>query len=199
MNLSTKIRIALLFCFSMISATGCSSNSLDNTDPSNPWFYPQAGAKLVLHQRLIIKPDTAALYIQQGKLTGGKHSRFDPYCKIRVRNVMDTMRTIYPDTFTVTRSGRHTELVAGLSGLYIPLDVNLFRPTLAFSVSSSDAPSDITETVIMSLSSPKQPNVLNLVCGGVEDHPANAEPPTFQEIKSALGNIMSFKINLESQ
>ena len=95
------------------------------------------------------------------------------------------------------RSGRHTELVAGLnsgfSGVMIPLERGS-KPQIRFNISSSDAPSDITETIFMSLASNKQPEVISMVCGGVEDHPANAEPPTFAEMKSALGNIMSFHI-----
>ncbi len=194
MNITTPIKTALLFSCYLISIMGCSSSNLNTADPSKPWFFPQVGAKLVLHQPLTLKPDSAALYIQQGKVTGSKHSRFDPYCKIRVRDVMAVERTILPDTFTITGSGQQTELIAGLSGIAIPLNVGSIRPRFGFLVSSSDAPSDITETIVMNLSSAKQPDVLNMVCGGVEDHPANAEPPTFMEMKEALGAIMSFKI-----
>ena len=194
MNVSTLIKTALLFSCYLIGIMGCSSSNLNNADPNKSWFFPQVGAKLVLHQPLTLKPDSAALYIQQGKVTGSKHSRFDPYCKIRVRDVMAVERTIQPDTFTITGSGQQTELIAGLSGVAIPLNVGSIRPRFGFLVSSSDAPSDITETIVMSLSSAKQPDVLNLVCGGVEDHPANAEPPTFMEMKEALGAIMSFNI-----
>ncbi len=194
MNITTPIKTALLFSCYLIGIMGCSSSNLNNADPNKSWFFPQVGAKLILHQPLTLKPDSAALYIQQGKVTGSKHSRFDPYCKIRVRDVMAVERTIQPDTFTITGSGQQTELIAGLSGVAIPLNVGSIRPRFGFLVSSSDAPSDITETIVMSLSSAKQPDVLNLVCGGVEDHPANAEPPTFMEMKEALGAIMSFNI-----
>jgi hypothetical protein len=183
-----QILIILTICLTVL--TGCSR---DLNDYTQPWYYPGVGAKLVLHQRLTIKPDTAALYIQQGKITGSKHSRFDPYCKIRVRNVANTITYINPDTFTITRSGHHTELVAGLSGIYVPLGGS-FRPQARIQIGSADAPSDITETIFMKLSSNRQPNVISLICGGVEDNPANAEPPTFQEMETALGNIMSLKI-----
>ncbi len=167
--------------------------SWDMSDPASAWYYPRAGSTLILHERLVINPNTAALYIQHGKVTGGKHSRFDPYCKIRVRNVRSTQQFINPGRFTITHSGRHTELVAGLSGLYIPLGKGS-KPQLRFNISSSDAPSDITETIQMGLSSTTQPNVMSLVCGGVEDHPANAEAPTYTEMKEALGGIMSLRI-----
>ncbi len=181
---------------SLLLLIGTATCSWDMSDPASAWYYPRAGSTLILHERLVIQPDTAALYIQHGKVTGGKHSRFDPYCKIRVRNVRRTQQFINPGKFTITHSGRHTELVTGLNGLYIPLgkDGKGSKPQLRFDISSSNAPSDITETIQMGLSSTTQPNVMSLVCGGVEDHPANAEAPTYTEMKEALGSIMSLKI-----
>jgi len=46
----------------------------------------------------------------------------------------------------------------------------------------------------MGLTSPKQPQVIRLTCGGAEDHPANAEPPTYKEMKETLGTIMSLAL-----
>ncbi len=172
---------------------GIGACSWDLSDPGKAWYYPRAGSKLILHERLTIKPDSAALYLQHGKVTGNRHSRFDPYCKIRVRDVKNTRQYVNPDTFTITHSGRHTELVAGLTGLNIPIG-SPSRPSFRLEVSSSDAPSDITETIQMGLSSSKQPQVMSLICGGAEDHPANAEAPTYAEMKTALGSIMSLKI-----
>ncbi len=189
--MNKQIKYILVYLLVLSSTGAC---SWDLSDPGKAWYYPRAGSKLVLHERLIIKPDTAALYIQHGKITGSKHSRFDPYCKIRVRDVRNARQHINPDTFTITHSGRHTELVAGLTGLHFPLG-SPSRTSFRLKISSSDGPSDITETIQMGLSSIKQPNVISLVCGGVEDHPANAEAPTYAEMKDALGNIMSLKIH----
>ena len=175
----------------LLSIASC---SWDLNDPSKAWYYPRAGSTLTLHQRLTLNPDTAALYIQHGKITGSKHSRFDPYCKIRVRNPKHTRQYINPDTFTITHSGRHTQFVASLTGFSLPLGNNT-SPAIHWHVSGSDGPSDITETIQMGLTSVKQPEVLYLVCGGVENHPADAEPPTYAEIKEALGKIMSLNIH----
>ncbi len=189
MNIS-NIKQIFTCLFLLAGTVAC---SWDMSDPASAWYYPRTGSTLILHERLVIKPDTAALYIQHGKVTGGKHSRFDPYCKIRVRNVRSTQQFINAGRFTITHSRRHTELVASLSGLYIPLGKGS-KPQLRFDISNSNAPSDITETIQMGISSTTQPNVMNLVCGGVEDHPANAEAPTYAEMKEALGSIMSLKI-----
>lgn len=180
------MRKAIHLFLILITTTAC---SWDRNDPSLPWFYPQPGAKLVLHQPLTIKAGSAALYFQHGKIRGS-HSRFDPFCKIRLRNVRNTEQIIRPDTFIITSSGRHTELVAGLTGFYIPLEASATIHT-RINVGSSDAPSDITEMIVMNLSSKTQPDVIRLSCGGAEDHPANAEPPTFTEITKALGKIMT--------
>jgi len=114
---------SVCLCAASFSALlGLSACSLDLNNPTKTWYYPRAGSKLILHETLTIAADSAALYIQHGKITGSRHSRFDPYCKIRIRNVKQTKQHILPDTFTITHSRHHTELVAGLSGLYIPLE-----------------------------------------------------------------------------
>ncbi len=182
-----KFFFLALFTSLILFSSGCSWNPGDAS--GNPYYYPRAGSKIVLNQRLSIRPDTASVSFQYGKITTS-YSRFDPYCKIRVRDVRPVTQTIMPDTFTVTSSGYHTEFIAGLSGLSIPLSSPLhsrWRVTV-----SGDGPSDITETVQMTLSSPQQPQVLSLICGGAENHPAEAEPPTMAEMKQAVGSIMSF-------
>ena len=179
--------------------TGCSFNL---KDPAKPWYYPDAGTKLVLHQQLTIPPGSTALYFQHGEATGTNRDHFTPYCKIEIRTLEATPQVIYPDTFTITRSGRYTDMfsstglvVATAGGVFPPSNSMRNRVPAGMQIAQADAPSDITETIQMRLSSRTQPAVYNLECGGAEDHPANAEPPTFSEMKEALGDIMSFRLN----
>jgi hypothetical protein len=186
------------YLFTLLIAIITTSCAINNNNPKQSWYYPQAGSRIILHQKITIPANSGSVYIQHGKITGGAHSRFHPYCKIRIRSVKNTRQFIQPDTFNVTHSTRQMELVADrgikvaalgntASGLGIGIGVNI-------GFGSSHAPSDIVETVRMTLHSASQPGVMNLVCGGAEDHPANAEPPTLAEIREALGKIITVRL-----
>lgn len=151
-----------------------------------PYSYPKKGMTLVLHKPVTVQADTTGVYIQGGKITGGAHSRRDPYCEFRVRKLKESPQTIQPDRFLIKSAGSNTRLV-------IHPPVQLASLYLQASSSGGDAPSDIIYTIDMKLYSENQPDVILLECGGAEDHPAEAYAPTLEEIKVALGEIATLE------
>ena len=168
----------LLGLFSGI--TGCSSNHTIHSS----YAYPPIDSKLFLTRSLHIMPGKAGLYIQNGQNKGGKHSRFEPFCYMRFRNVAATKREIVADTFIVKSSRVEMRLIAGNQ---LP-DQLVFRKVSYRLIDST--PSDILEVVSMRVHSIKNPGVYLLECGGVENSPSEVEPPTLSDIRKALGHIM---------
>lgn len=148
--------------------------------------YPKKNMTLVLHVPVVVQADTTGVYIQDGKITGGAHSRRDPYCEFRVRKLKESPQTIQPDRFLIKRAGTNTRLVA-------QPPVQLASLYLLASSSGSDGPSDVIYTIDMKLYSERQPDVILLECGGAEDHPAEAYAPTMEEIQVALGKIATLE------
>ncbi|HID81103.1 MAG TPA: hypothetical protein EYP51_01795 [Thiotrichales bacterium] len=151
-----------------------------------PYRYPKKGMTLILHEPVTVQADTTGVYIQDGKITGGAHSRRNPYCEFRVRKLKESPQTIQPDRFLIKRAGTNTRLVS-----YSP--VQLATLYIQASSSGGDAPSDVIYTIEMKLYSAHQPDVILLECGGAEDHPAEAYAPTLEEIQVALGNIATLE------
>lgn len=176
--------LLLIICLSGLYS--CSSLQTGDRD-NQPGYYPAPGSKITLHQPLKVLADRAGLYIQNGENKGGAHSRFEPFCYIRFLNVEQRPRTILADTFVVQSSRIETRLVASNQPDLAPFRHIAYRLV-------DNSPSDILEVVTMRIHSAKQPGVYLLECGGVEDHPANVEPPTINEIRRAMGRIMSLQM-----
>ena len=180
---TTVLYYCLLGLFS-VGFTGCSANNNLNS----AYAYPPVGSKLVLTRTLEVLPGRAGLYIQNGKNKAGKHSRFEPFCYLRFRNVAVAARKIVADTFVVKSSRVEMRLIAGSQLPTQPV----FRKVYYRLVDST--PSDILEVVSMRVYSPKNPGVYLLECGGVENSPSEVEPPTLSDIRKTLGDIMKLKI-----
>lgn len=150
------------------------------------YHYPKKNMTVVLHVPVTVQADTTGVYIQDGVITGGSHSRREPYCEFRVRKLKESPQTILPDRFLIKRAGTNIRLVA------LPLTQFASRG-MFFISSSSDGPSDVIYTIDMKLYSERQPDVILLECGGAEDQPAEAYAPTLEEIQLALGKIATLE------
>ncbi len=177
-----RTMVLVFSLFTLFKAlSGCSAYN----NVRSAYAYPSVDSKLVLMRTLVVLPGKAGLYIQNGLNRGGKHSRFEPFCYIRFRNVAASRRNIVPDTFIVKSSRVEMRLIADQG--FIRSNKPSFRLV-------DSTPSDILEVVTMRLYSAKNPKVYLIECGGVENSPAEVEPPTIADIRNALGNIMALKL-----
>lgn len=173
-------QLGAVFLLAILLVSGCAlfDTSLD---------YPRKGEFLILHQPLTIPADTTGLYIQDGVVSGGGHSRFEPYCEFRVRKLKEIPQVIQPDAFQIIRSRGNTRIVDSK-----PVQLATIR--LSSGTSGDDGPSDIIETRELKLYSANQPDVILLDCGGAEDIPGYAVAPGRAEIQRALGKIATISL-----
>lgn len=146
-------------------------------------------AALILHQPVEIPAGRSSVIIQQGEVISGGRDRYVPFCELVVNKLAETPRTIRPDVFTIKQVGgqirygdrRHkgTLQLAALD---------------SFVLAAGGLPPDITQTWRMRLMSKQQPDVILLVCGGVERNMGEqVDPPTFAQIRAALGAVATLR------
>lgn len=149
-------------------------------DENSPYYPVPAGSRLILHQDLRVPPDSARVYLQYGKLVAAP-STSDPYCQFEVNDVLPVVQTLKADEFVV----RKTQMDLRHISLQNPLIM------AAWHGSESDDADDVTLVWYVWLYSPRQPNVLRLICGGMFDQPYRARRPSINEIRAQLGDIAS--------
>jgi hypothetical protein len=152
-------------------------------DESSPYYPVPVGSKLILHSDLRIPPDSARAYLQYGKPVKAPHTT-DPYCQFQVRDVLPVEQTIKADEFVV----RKTQMDEKLISLLTPLIVAALP---GFGMGDAD---DVTLVWYLWLDSPRQPNVLRLICGGMFDQPYRARRPSIKQIRQQLGDVATLVI-----
>ncbi len=146
-------------------------------------------AALILHQPVEIPGGRSSVIIQQGEVISGGRNRYAPFCELVVDKLAETPRTIRADVFMIKRVGgqirygdRHRNGALQLAALD------------SFVLASGSLPPDITETWRMRLISTRQPDVILLVCGGVERNMGEqVDPPTLAQIRAALGSVATLR------
>lgn len=141
---------------------------------------------LILHQPVTVPAGTTSIYPQFGEIVGTAHSRFDPYCEFRAKELKNMPQTINPDCFLITRAGTNICLI-----MQQPVQTAMKR--IVANMSGGDATTDVIYTIEMNLYSEKQPDVILLGYGGAEDHPAKTYAPTLQEIRASPGKIATLE------
>ncbi|MEJ2059266.1 MAG: hypothetical protein P8Y64_02095 [Gammaproteobacteria bacterium] len=172
----------LLPILTLTLLAGC--QSMQGAD--NRYALPAVGSRIVLHRPLTVPPDATRVFVQDGKVV--RYGNLDLYrtsCSFEIRTLSGKPRSIMPDSFTVTRVIQDTGEVV----MRKPVMVASRR----LSGLDSEGPSFIFYKVEMRLKSAKQPNVMRVTCNGAQAEPANAEPPTLQEIHAALGGVATLQ------
>jgi hypothetical protein len=170
-------------------------------DTDSPFFAPPKDSTVILHENLQFAPQTARVFLQRGQTHQYGFNRYYPWCYIQVNAVVDAPQTLRADTFEVYRVVSREEQVVEhepirLAGVAIERGGDLQTgQDLRLAVGNGGGgPSTVTQTVQLWLRSEKQSNIRKMVCGGAEDNPATALPPSILEIQGALGAIATLKI-----
>ena len=155
----------------------------------------QAGETFELKQAVAIKAQSARVYIQNGEITGAGFNRYEPHCRIEIRELSEQKSTIQTENFKISsvRIGEEAVAANAFSQHYAMLG---FGISTAFA-NDSDNDSARVETmdyVHLYLQSDKQPNVLRLTCAGSlsngdpMDEPRSHRPQR-DKINQILGQI----------
>jgi hypothetical protein len=148
----------------------------DETSPSYP---PPVGSRLVLSQSLVIPGGSTGVTLQGGQVRSPRDiNEWHPNCRLEVRTLSDSPRTVDSDNFEVWRVRRRATVVT--------------RPGEVFAQLRADSggPSFLVFRTTLDLRSASQPDVAWLTCQYWGD-PALGRDLSIQEIRTALGSVIT--------
>jgi hypothetical protein len=181
-HLTIRSLTVALACSTFLA--GCNSAALK--DPSSPYAKVPIDTSLEIKQPITVPPGSTRVFVQLGKITRG-FNRYAPNCNIEVAKIdWDNPQSIEPGVYRIARVQRSTEEVVEA------------RTVMVASIGSQIAkggPDDGGATLIYQgyhfwLDGP-DPNVRRLSCRGAYADPANAQPPSINEIRQAIGDLMT--------
>lgn len=157
------------------------------------------GSILQLTRTIIIPADRSYMYIANGEVKKLKNYNtvniYQPYCTIHLYKESTLTRKIEPDFFEVTNILEYERNYGRLFDYKNNMTEYHNGRFIKISKHDGGGPSIVMYATILSLRSTKQPEVKELVCGHWND-PAEIEPLTLKEMKSALGDLMVIKKNV---
>lgn len=180
------MRLSILLLVALVLAA---CQPMVKRDENYAYYHPPAGTTVVIKKVIEVPPGRTRAFFQYGNaITYGERNRFYPNCEFEILTLADTVRTIQPGEFRVKRVTIKRDQVADngprlLAGIGIGVGLG-----------DSDGPSDIMHVVEMRLQSAEQPDVYRLVCRGGEDNPADARPPSINEMRAALGEYATLEL-----
>ncbi len=172
-----KSMFIILICLFLIS---CSGN----------FIRPQTNSKFVefkqrawinINNTLQVEAKHARVYLQNGKqINPSELDLYQTDCEIEVRKVLDFPQTVFPGRYEITA---------------ISIEVSPFvyleymeSSSIQFAYIGSRAPVDVKRFWRFSLRSKSYPEVMYMICRGVQDTPFDAQLPTVEEIRQAVGD-----------
>lgn len=158
-------------------------------------YVPLHNARLELHRDVVVPPERARVFFQQGMVQSGVNE-YQPHCELTVRSLVDRPQTIHADRFTVERVSADIVHVVSAGDVVVSVNVD-------FQLTSGDGGGDSggdgegrqMKIYTLYLHSDRQPEVLSLVCGGAFNLPALASRPSLQDIETALGNYATLELH----
>ena len=190
------MKLHILTCCLLFSVlAGCQSTANYYETPyDNPRVYPPPGTLLELHTDLPFAVNNSRSTIQYGKKIGqGRFSRFDPWCQFYLyesQEEMKQVRTIEPDTFTVTKSFQSIDWT-----LLKPVQI-AYGSVVIGSPLLHDRYDDMglrTMRTTLRLHSDRQPQVYELRCGR-DDDAYRQQYVTINQMIKALGDVATLTL-----
>lgn len=180
-NVQRQLRFTMALLV-VIFLGACATPSV--RDPHSHFYPPPVGTVLIVEHDIDVPADWARVTIQRGAVTPSVHP-FATWCQLEVHDVMPVPQTVRADTFTVRKVSRDLKTV---------VSVGVPQMIAQTGMSDSSGTSDVTQVWHLWLSSPAQPNVRRLTCGGAFDRPWKAEYPSIEEIRVTLGKVMTLRL-----
>jgi hypothetical protein len=156
-------------------------------------YVPLRNASLELHRDVVVPPESARVFFQQGVVQPGINE-YRPHCELTVRSLVDRPQTIHADRFTVERVSADVVHVVTSGDVVVALNAE-FQLTSGGGDGGGDGEGRQMKIYTLYLHSDRQPDVLSLVCGGAFNLPAQASRPSLQDIETALGNYATLELH----
>lgn len=141
----------------------------------------QAGARVVVHQRLRVPPGYARVYLQYGNpVSYAAMDQYAPQCNFVMREPLPFEQFVNPGEYDVVAvRQRDVEIVQSM-----PLRSASLARRLAWDAGHGP----VATLVQMRLRGVVQPDLVYLACSSPFDVPALVLPPTLADINRALGD-----------
>jgi len=160
----------------LLLLVGCQATGRAPAEPLLHEHYRQGG-QLTLNQPVTIPVQRARTYLQGGAEIGEKQvARLEPICELEVRTLRDTPVTVKPDIFSVVRVRLNEDGSEGFSS--------------SFSFGFGEAL--IKYVTELRLQSPRQPDVLQLVCSHHE-YASRGHYMSVSQFQQAVGKYLSIR------
>ena len=187
-----------------LTIAGCATQQYPIT---SPYYRIPPGTRIVLNEALIIPPNTARVYLQNGKVVSpGEKDRYQPNCWFLSWKLSETTpQEIHPDTFIVTQTQKNEDYVQNFSkmsvasatvstevGVGVGIGVGAGNHGM-FGPFSGDVPIATEYTTDIYIQSDTQPDIRRLACSHWDDvH--TGEHLTVEQMQTALGKIATIQI-----
>jgi hypothetical protein len=170
-----------------MSLSACSSNLQTPVDSSSPYYRLPVGSKVVLKQDLAVPPGRTRLFLQQGQtMMLGDFDRYLANCNFEISSLSEASQTIQSQQFTVSK----------VEDLMVEV-VQQDSQQLFLKVGMDDSATPmVTRGYHFWLSSAHQSDVIRLSCRGAFDDMWAALPPTLEEIRHAVGDLIELQLAL---
>ena len=164
--------------------SGCSVAVMKDLD--SQYYRVPVGSLLTINQMIEIPRGTARVYIQHGEVSG-KINQYDTNCNLRSRVVeRDRRQKVEPGTYRVSHVGYEVELVRAEPVSQPSADMQVATIAEGGSVM-------VSEAYHLYLDGP-DPNLERLTCRGAYTDQHQAQPPSINEIRKALGAVMTLTL-----
>ena len=179
----TNLLLGILFIsFTFI---GCAERQVK--DPNSPWYRITTGSIVKLNQQLEIPVGSVRVFLQHGRaIRKSQLNHYYPNCNFEVRQLDSAPQYIDSGEFLITDVRWSKEQVVKWHGAQI---ASRFSGGFL-----SDDSASIYRYYHFRLESVDQPNLMRLTCrGGLEDR-YQADLPSLDEIREALGDIVTITL-----
>lgn len=182
-----KITLLFYLLIYVLLLAGCQSTALISSD--DRYFKVTPSATIEITQSLSVAPNSARAFLQNGKVISmGQLDLYDIDCEIEINTVSESRQIIEPGIFNVLATAQEE------SPIVMSMPVMLAALNYAW---ASDSPVDIKRYYHFSLSAQNEQSnsqVRALICRGAQDEPYNAQLPTFEQMRQAVGQYVIFNL-----
>jgi hypothetical protein len=157
-------------------------------DDNSPYSKVTAGSSISLRQKIEVPPGVTRVFMQDGRITAA-YNRYAANCNIEVRKLDNqAVQYVEPGDYIVSKVQNTLEEVVSLQ----PLQVAALNMKLA---GMDDGGAMMVYQGYHLWLQSEDPNVMRLSCRGAFAEQVDARPPSINEIRQSLGDIMSLSMN----
>lgn len=191
------MRTKLLFAVAAALVAGCQSTAYQGNENS-PFYVVPPGSRLSLTQPVVIPPDRASIYIQNGQVMPNTEvQHYAPFCKLELYSLSPNARTVQPSELQITKTVQEET-----HGAYTSNEPLRYAQLGRFSVAQiggdGGAPPLQSFSTRMQLRSEKQPDVFRMTCAQW-GYPGQDRHVTISEIRRTLDPLLTLTLPNESR